>query len=51
MINKRHSIIGGILCLVITLIFIPYGMVHGKEKIIELEFAHIFPTPAKHSKI
>lgn len=49
--KKGHVIIGGILCLVMVLVFVPYGMVHGKEKVIEFKFAHIFPAPAKHSMI
>ncbi len=51
MMQKRHSIIGGILCLVLMLVFFPYETVYGKEKVIELKFAHIFPQPAKQSRI
>jgi len=49
--KKGRSIIGGILCLVMMLVFMPYGMAHGKEKVIEFKFAHIFPTPAKQSQM
>ena len=51
MSQTRYSIIGGIICLVFMVVFFPYEMVHGKQKVIELKFAHIFPPPAKHSKI
>ena len=47
--QKWNSIIGGILCLVMVVVFMPCVMVHAEGKVINLKFAHIFPQPAKQS--
>jgi len=49
--QKWHLIVGGILCLVFMLVVLPTNAAHSKEKVIEFKFAHIFPQPAKQSRL
>ena len=51
MMRGRHAITGAILgSLFLMLLFSPWT-VCAKEEVVELKFAHIFPTPAKQSII
>jgi TRAP-type C4-dicarboxylate transport system substrate-binding protein len=47
--QKGYSIVGGILSLIMVLVFMPCGSVHAADKVINFKFAHIFPQPAKQS--
>lgn len=43
------SIIGGVFFLAVMLVFMPCGLVHAENEVIQFKFAHIFPQPAKQS--
>jgi len=47
--QKRYTVLGGLLCLAVVLLFTPCGPVHAEDKVINFKFAHIFPQPAKQS--